>query len=379
MLPKRVISLAAISFALTFQALGQAKKPKPTHDPSGQLFRYAPMPKATRSIVIPLGNIQFAFDTENLRAHTVWRGKLDLYGPQHVNAKRPFIAQPNGQLLWGNPPTLPWRTRPPGAKFTLEGDQPKGKFTGTTTDGKSVTLRYTLQLETGETVAVQLHPSNSSRGLQRALTITQCKRPLWFLANSFQNGTAKRAVTVDGIGGLAVQVTNTPLSYTEPIITEAGAETIYDTQTIETVAEQHWVLVPPHEGEVTVTITTHHAGELTASPTSAASPLAKLGEVGQAEFKPRVGPRSAYYKTEYLPLPPDLDLLITGMDWLGDGRLAVCTWPGEVYLLDGLLDDDGPVTFNRLAKGLNEPMGLLVRDEQALRLAKAGTHRDCIR
>ena len=106
MLPKRVISLAAISFALTFQALGQAKKTNPTHDPSGQLFRYAPMPKATRSIVIPLGNIQFAFDTENLRAHTVWRGKLDLYGPQHINAKRPFIAQPNGQLLWGNPPTL---------------------------------------------------------------------------------------------------------------------------------------------------------------------------------------------------------------------------------------------------------------------------------
>ena len=125
MLPKRVISLTAISFALTFQALGQAKKPKPTHDPSGQLFRYAPMPKATRSIVIPLGNIQFAFDTENLRAHTVWRGKLDLYGPQHINAKRPFIAQPNGQLLWGNPPTLPWRTRPPGAKFTLEGDNQK--------------------------------------------------------------------------------------------------------------------------------------------------------------------------------------------------------------------------------------------------------------
>ena len=304
MLPKRVISLTAISFALTFQALGQAKKPKPTHDPSGQLFRYAPMPKATRSIVIPLGNIQFAFDTENLRAHTVWRGKLDLYGPQYVNAKRPFIAQPNGQLLWGNPPTLPWRTRPPGAKFTLEGDQPKGKFTGTTTDGKSVTLRYTLQLGTGETVAVQLHPSNSSRGLQRALTITQCKRPLWFLANSFQNGTAKRAVTVDGIGGLAVQVTSTPLSYTEPIITEAGAETIYDTQTIETVAEQHWVLVPPHKGEATLIITTHHDEHFAALPKNAASPLAKLGEVGQAEFKPRVGPRRLTTKRSIFPYPP---------------------------------------------------------------------------
>ena len=362
MLPKRVISLTAISFALTLQALGQAKKPKPTNDPSGQLFRYAPMPKATRSIVIPLGNIQFAFDTENLREHSVWRGKLDLYGPQYVSAKRPFIAQPNGQLLWENPPTLPWRTRPPGAKLTLESDQPKGKFTGMTTDGKSVTLRYTLQLGTGETVEVQLRPSNSSRGLQRTLTITKSKSPLWFLANSFQNSTAKRAVTVDGIGPLAVQVISTPLSYTEPVITEAGAETIYDTQTIETVAEQHWVLVPPHKVEVTVTITTHHDGELTASPTSAASPLAKLGEVSESKLKPRVGPRSTYYKTKYLPLPPDLDLLITGMDWLGDGRLAVCTWPGEVYLLDGLLHDDGPVTFKRLAKGLNEPMGLLVRD-----------------
>ena len=142
------------------------------------------------------------------------------------------------------------------------------------------------------------------------------------------------------------------MSYIEPIITEAGAETIYDTQAIETVAEQHWVLVPPHKGEATFIITTHHDEHLAALPKYAASPLAKIGEVGQAEFKPRAGPRSAYYKTEYLPLPPGLDLLVTGMDWLGDGRLAVCTWPGEVYLLDGLLDDAGPVMLNRLAKGL---------------------------
>ena len=133
---------------------------------------------------------------------------------QYVNAKRPFIAQPNGELLWGNPPTLPWRTGTAGAKFALDGNKPKGKFIGTITDEKSVTLRYMLQLPTGETVTVQLKPSSSSKGLQRAMTISQCKSPLWFLANSFQDGTVKRGVTADGIVGLAIKVTSMPLSYT---------------------------------------------------------------------------------------------------------------------------------------------------------------------
>ena len=364
MLPKPVIFLTAIFFALASHVLSQATKPKPAHDPSGQLFRYAPMAKATRSIVIPLGNIQFAFDTENLRAHSVWRGKLDLYGPQYVNAKRPFIAQPNGELLWGNPPTLPWRTGTAGAKFALGGNKPKGKFIGTITDEKSVTLRYMLQLPTGETVTVQLKPSSSSKGLQRAMTISQCKSPLWFLANSFQDGTVKRGVTVDGIVGLAIKVTSMPLSYTEPVITETGSETTYDIQTIETVAEQHWVYIPPHSGEATVTITTRHDESFASSPKIAPPLLTKLGKVNQGEFKSRAGPRSPYYTTEQLALPPELDLLITGMDWLEDGQLAVCTWPGELYLLDGLLNEEEPVTFNRLAKGLNEPMGLLVRDSR---------------
>ena len=363
MLPKLFIPLTIIAWVQPMATPGLAESVKPVHDPPGQLFRHAPMAKATRSIMIPLGNIQFAFDTETLRAHTVWQGKLDLYGPQHVNAKRPFIAQPNGTLLWGNPPTFPWRTEKPGAKFTLDDNHPSGKFIGTVTDGISVTLRYELQLASGDSVAVQLQPTNSAVGLRRTLILSQCRRPLWFLANSFPNGSAKLDVTARG-PGVFVRIIDTPLIYTETIVTETGAETVYDTQTIDTIGEQHWILVPPHDSEITVTITTHHDRDLDTLSKSTSSPLAKLGEVGQAKFKPRVAPRSPYYKTEHLPLSAMLDLLITGMDWLGKGRLAVCTWPGEVYLLDGLLSEEGPVTFNRLAKGLNEPMGLIVKDDR---------------
>tara|TARA_Y100001934_G_scaffold235292_1_gene285952 strand:- start:708 stop:2912 length:2205 start_codon:yes stop_codon:yes gene_type:complete len=352
--------VGALCLALASQALGQAEKPKPAHDPPGQLFRHAPMHKATRSIVIPLGGIRFAFDTEQLRTHTVWHGELDLYGPQHAHAKRPFIAQPNGKLLWGNPPGIPWRTQPPSAASVPGGNRLTGRFTGTIIDADRVSLHYELKAGDGERIAVRLTPSLGQRGVRRTLTLGACRQPLWFLANSFAEGESKQEVRANGPEGVTIRVINIPMKYTVPIVTEKGTESVYDVREVITDAEQFWVRVPPHEQPVTINIITRYDGEMEPEPST--SRLAKLGVVGQAEHKPSATPRNPHYQIEYLPLPPELELLITGMDWLEDGRLAVCTWPGEVYLLDGMLSLKGPVTFRRLAKGLNEPMGLLVRD-----------------
>jgi len=53
-------------------------------------------------------------------------------------------------------------------------------------------------------------------------------------------------------------------------------------------------------------------------------------------------------------------LEISGMDFLADGRLAVCIRKGEVWLLDGVrADDPAKVTYHRFASGLHEPLGLL--------------------
>lgn len=54
---------------------------------------------------------------------------------------------------------------------------------------------------------------------------------------------------------------------------------------------------------------------------------------------------------------------VGGMDFLPDGRLAVCTWDatGAVYLLDNL-NGPGAVTVKRFAGGLGEPLGLRVID-----------------
>ncbi|MDQ7906241.1 DUF1080 domain-containing protein [Phytohabitans sp. ZYX-F-186] len=68
--------------------------------------------------------------------------------------------------------------------------------------------------------------------------------------------------------------------------------------------------------------------------------------------------------------PAGFEPKVTGMDWLPDGRLVICTWggsdqsgtsqAGEVYILGNT--GSGPVTVKRIAGSLKEPMGLKVVD-----------------
>ena len=93
-------------------ATAAAKKPElpPYNDPADQLIRMAPMTKSSRSVVVNLSpELHLAFDTQQLRTHTVWKGGgVNLFGPCYHGAKRPFICQPNGERLWGNPPVPMW-------------------------------------------------------------------------------------------------------------------------------------------------------------------------------------------------------------------------------------------------------------------------------
>lgn len=53
-----------------------------------------------------------------------------------------------------------------------------------------------------------------------------------------------------------------------------------------------------------------------------------------------------------------IPLEVGGMDWMPDGRLAVATRKGEVWLLDGVLDrDPEKIRFQLFASGLHEPLG----------------------
>lgn len=66
-----------------------------------------------------------------------------------------------------------------------------------------------------------------------------------------------------------------------------------------------------------------------------------------------------YYKIEKITIPKGVELEVGGMDFMADGRLAVCTRRGEIWLIDDLENDASYVQF---ARGLHEPLGLAVND-----------------
>ncbi|MGV2340656.1 MAG UNVERIFIED_CONTAM: hypothetical protein LVR18_43945 [Planctomycetaceae bacterium] len=58
-------------------------------------------------------------------------------------------------------------------------------------------------------------------------------------------------------------------------------------------------------------------------------------------------------------------LRFTGLDFHADGRLAVCTWDGDVWTVAGL--PDGPeLTWRRIATGLFQPLGLKIVDDRVV-------------
>ncbi|VTT96866.1 multifunctional secreted protein : Large, multifunctional secreted protein OS=Rhodopirellula europaea SH398 GN=RESH_05041 PE=4 SV=1: Cytochrome_CBB3 [Gemmataceae bacterium] len=61
--------------------------------------------------------------------------------------------------------------------------------------------------------------------------------------------------------------------------------------------------------------------------------------------------------------PWNAQLRLTGFDFLPGGkRMAVCSWDGDVWLVSGLDAPSAGVTWQRVATGLFQPLGLKVRD-----------------
>ena len=70
-----------------------------------------------------------------------------------------------------------------------------------------------------------------------------------------------------------------------------------------------------------------------------------------------------YYKIIALDIPDGVVLEAGSSEMLPDGRMAVSSRRGEIYLVDNPLSDDpSQVKFHRFAHGLHEVLGLAYRD-----------------
>lgn len=89
------------------------------------------------------------------------------------------------------------------------------------------------------------------------------------------------------------------------------------------------------------------------------------------------GPHPSYDLMDILPV--GFEDGIGGMDFLPDGKLAVCTWggiqkkQGKVYILSGVSGAQAStVTYTEITKDLNEPLGLKVIGQDIFFMQKQG-------
>ena len=79
------------------------------------------------------------------------------------------------------------------------------------------------------------------------------------------------------------------------------------------------------------------------------------------------GDDSGAFAVDTLVLPDDNPWLCrmrpTGFDFLDHGKkAAVCTWDGDVWIVEGVDADAGELSWRRIASGLFQPLGLKVRE-----------------
>ena len=70
----------------------------------------------------------------------------------------------------------------------------------------------------------------------------------------------------------------------------------------------------------------------------------------------------AYYRIVDVPVPEELALECGSFDVLPDGRLAIGTRRGEIWLVDGAFEEHPAPTFHAFASGLDEVLGLGFRE-----------------
>jgi sugar lactone lactonase YvrE len=143
---------------------------------------------------------------------------------------------------------------------------------------------------------------------------------------------------------------------------------------------KHLVHLPPLQARRALKLLIH--SKKIAGPWSevAAEPLEPLTQGGPAHWtesvttKGVVGTGSGPYVVDTLTAPEQNPykswLRFTGIDFFPDGRAALCTWSGDVWIVSGIDAGLEKLTWKRYATGIGQPMGLKIVDGKILVTAR---------
>ena len=85
--------------------------------------------------------------------------------------------------------------------------------------------------------------------------------------------------------------------------------------------------------------------------------------IGTAQTNAKLPKEEDYYKIITIPTPEGILLEVGGVATLPDGRIAVSTRRGDVWIIENpSMENYGTPAFTLFATGLHEPLGMLYHD-----------------
>lgn len=337
----------------------------PRHDPLDQLFRRAPMAESARSVVVNLGtNLHAAFDAELGRVHTMWKGgPLNLWGPPYSHAKSRFVCDFEGERIYTFPKLSPWlagaerleveirgiKAGKAGIEFEYELRGGKARIEVIESilgavDGDRWTVSRRFEFPKGASEELR-YMVFAEGGIDRGLLPQNKWAGTNGVVNFFHHGA---------VGDWTVFFET--VDYTSEIITEAGTEKGNPRVRYAGEEARAYVTIPKRQEAFSF--------EINLSSHSQRLPMRervqnKVMHIS-ADAERRRDSGDEYFRIEHFPVPAEAELIVTGMDWLNEQDLAVCTWLGEIYVVENAVGAVEKAVYRRFARGLNEPLGLTV-------------------
>ncbi|MDA7614546.1 c-type cytochrome [Verrucomicrobiales bacterium] len=278
-----------------------------------------------KALIVSLGNLNICYDLTRLAISGVWSGELaDTHDTHHTSYKGSRPLRPGGEVHYQNVDGPGWI-----------GDNPS--FKGLHLHNQRVVLHYSIG---SRTVMETLYHEAGSLTFARQLEIGPGAKSIAF---SVSGGVPKLSSKVDGFD----------LDYR---------------------SAPDWLSVPASETTQQVTVWLSSESEL---PVDEALPLPDFEAITKGS--PRRWPQTVqteitrgvnvegYALDEMIaPLanPYGSWMRLTALDFFDDGRIAVSTLSGDVWIVSPAKKDPLTLTWSRFAAGLYEPLGLRIVDEK---------------
>lgn len=330
---------------------------------------------ACKGIALRLGNNAYlCFDADLLRMSFGWTGDF-------LNVKNTMLAETKGTLNPSIGGTLSFSTgMGPGwsadASFKDPRTFPFGPLLKTQAHYKGLYLcgdKVVLNYDIAGVDVLEL-PGATGQGSTQLFTrtfhIAPTKSPLSLRICDAQSGalvskTSPAIASIDGeksirvtstLEGAWLHATGSRIQLDLPALTKATTFTVAIWSGDKAAAENAPALFAP--------LLAAPAADLSAliktdTTPRWGKPLVTHGTLGEA--------KGAFaFDTLTLPQPEDAPykpwMRPTGIDFFPDGRAAVCTLDGDVWIVTGLDDKLASLSWQRFATGLFEPLGLRIVD-----------------